>query len=212
MISKSVPTFEHERLLWREGYQYVVGMDEVGRGSFAGPVVVGAVIFPYFFNKNVRCCFLDGVNDSKKLSSKKRAKLVKVIYAHALDWAIGTVPAEYIDERGITESVRLATIIAWKCLSVKPDFGLFDGGLVTRASPQKVQHIVKGDSISISIACASIIAKEWRDAYMKRLSRLREHQVYRWDENAGYGTNLHRLVIKVYGPTTYHRKSFIHDL
>ncbi|PIZ44699.1 ribonuclease HII [candidate division WWE3 bacterium CG_4_10_14_0_2_um_filter_41_14] len=210
LIVPKNPSFDFERDLWGKGYEFVVGMDEVGRGCLCGPVVVGAVVFPQYFDQNARNVLLDGINDSKKLSPKKRALLVRVIYAHAFDWSIGVCSASDVDEYGITRAVRSAAALAWRGLSVHPDYGLFDAGLVKTSSQAHVRHLVKGDCVSVSISAASIIAKQWRDAYMVRLSKNLRYRPYKWDENAGYGTSYHQLAIVRYGLSDLHRKTFCH--
>ncbi|NCS31931.1 ribonuclease HII [bacterium] len=208
MVQKRKPTFEYEQTLWNSNREYVVGMDEVGRGSLAGPVVVGAVIFPRGFSDNRRVEFVKKVNDSKKLSHNSRAKMVKVIYNHALDWSIGVSTAKEIDGLGIVESVRRAARRAYARLQYHPDGILTDASLLPKRNTQNVTEIIKGDSVSVSIAAASIIAKEWRDSYMARLSQKMPYSTYRWFENAGYGTQRHRDTIRVYGLTDLHRVTF----
>ena len=175
------------------------GCDEAGRGCLAGPVFAAAVILPKDFYHPL-------INDSKKLSSKQREHLKGVIKEQAICWAVAKVYPKTIDKINILNASLRAMHLSLDRLTYNPNLLLIDGN---RFKPYKnIAHhcIVKGDSKYASIAAASILAKTFRDAYMKRLHL--KHPEYNWVNNKGYPTEEHRGAIKVYGPTNYHRKSF----
>lgn len=187
----------YENALRKEGYRYIAGMDEVGRGPLAGPVVAAAVILPKQF-------YLPGLDDSKKLTEEKRDYFYQYIYEHALHVAVGSVPAETIDEINIYEATKKAMLTAVAKLPVTPEYLLVDAMKLETTIPQ--QAIVKGDSRSVSIAAASIVAKVTRDRWMKKLGE--QYPVYKFEKNMGYGTQEHLLALDQHGITPYHRKSF----
>ncbi len=178
---------------------YIAGMDEVGRGPFAGPVCVAAVILP-------KDCDILYINDSKKVSKSKRAELDKMIKEQAIAYSYGLVSSTTIDEINILEATRYAMKLAVEGLNVKPDFVLVD-------SVKKLDIDVpyssmdRGDALSYSIAAASIIAKVHRDKIMEDYAK--EYPQYGFDRNSGYGTAEHIEAIKKYGPCPIHRMSFI---
>ncbi|MCD8291612.1 MAG: ribonuclease HII [Prevotella sp.] len=175
------------------------GCDEVGRGCLAGSVYAAAVILPQDY-KN------DELNDSKKLSAKKRNELRAVIERDAMAWAVGVVTAEEIDEINILNASILAMHRALDQLKVRPEAIIVDGN---RFKPyHDIPHttIIKGDGKYLSIAAASILAKTYRDDYMRKLAE--EYPQYDWDVNKGYPTRKHREAIRKYGITKYHRKSY----
>lgn len=188
---------EHYRLL---GFQAIGGVDEVGRGPLAGPVVAA-------------CCIIgegvvlpEGVDDSKKLSRKKR----RLIYDQLRDiegvnYALGIVEAEEIDEINILQASHLAMRKAVKAMKVKPDYLLIDG-LPVPGFEQDSRSIVKGDSRSVSIAAASILAKEFRDDLMTEYSK--KYPEFGFEKHMGYGTKLHMEALKNCGPCPLHRRSF----
>lgn len=176
---------------------HVAGVDEVGRGPWAGPVVAAAVIWR---TEKVP----QGINDSKKLTAQRRELLYPLIMA-AADVGIGMVSVEEIDEMNIGKATKLAMMRALSCLSIMPDAVLVDGNQ-TIDVPCPVQAIIKGDSISVSIAAASIIAKVTRDRIMYELAQHFPH--YGWEKNVGYGTKKHVEGLARYGITEHHRKSF----
>ncbi|MBR3718912.1 MAG: ribonuclease HII, partial [Firmicutes bacterium] len=184
------------------GRRYVAGVDEVGRGPLAGPVVVAAVILPQDFD-------VLGVDDSKKLSPKKRDELFAVIKERAIAWSIGWVSPEKIDEVNILEATKLAMAQAVNGLAVKPDHVLIDGNFTVRALPLPQTAIVKGDANSTSIAAASILAKVTRDRYMEEMAL--QYPGYAFESNKGYGTKAHYEGLKALGPCPIHRKTFISD-
>ncbi|MCR4724363.1 MAG: ribonuclease HII [Clostridia bacterium] len=192
----------HERRLWDSGRSYIAGVDEVGRGPLAGPVVAAAVILPRDFD-------VLGIDDSKKLSPKKREELFEVIKAKALAWAVGWVGPERIDEINILEATKEAMTQAVQGLSLQPDHVLIDGNFTVRALALPQTAIVKGDANSTSIAAASILAKVTRDRYMEEMDAV--YPGYAFASNKGYGTKAHYDGLKAQGPTPIHRKTFISD-
>lgn len=188
----------YERELHGAGYEYVCGVDEVGRGPLAGPVVCAAVIMP-------TDDIIEGIDDSKKLSAKKRKMLSEHILKKAVAYAICRIEPEIIDEINILEATKLCMKNAVESLKIKPDFVLTDGNMTLDISlPQK--SIVKGDSLSYSIGAASIVAKVYRDALMDEYDR--EYPAYAFAKNKGYGTAVHIKAIKEAGICPVHRKSF----
>lgn len=190
---------EIENSLYAEGYELVCGVDEAGRGPLAGPVCAAAVILP----KGVE---IPGLNDSKKLSDKKRRELFPVIQEKALAWGIGWASHGEIDEINILQATYLAMERAVEALKTKPEFLLIDGnrakdfGIPTRT-------VVKGDSLSASIAAASILAKVSRDNVMVELAK--EYPAYGFEIHKGYGTKAHYEALREYGHSPIHRLSFL---
>lgn len=188
-----------ERELWENGTEFVAGVDEVGRGPLAGPVVTAAVILPKDFK-------LLGVDDSKKLSPKKRDELFDQIKEAAICWAIGRREPGDIDEINILEATKLAMLDAINGLSVKPGHVLIDAvKLKTLEIPQT--SIIKGDAKSASIAAASILAKVTRDREMTEMAKL--YPGYAFESNKGYGTKAHYEGLAALGPCPIHRKTFL---
>jgi ribonuclease HII len=183
---------------WRSrGFELIAGIDEVGRGPLAGPVAAAAVILPADF-------FLAGINDSKKLSEKKRLEYDDIIRREALAFSVSMIDANEIDEINIYEAAKKAMKAAIVSLQPKPDFLLIDA--MKLEIPYPSESIIKGDAKSISIAAASIIAKVERDKLMKEISL--EYPNYHFQQNMGYGTKEHINAIQQHGITPYHRKSF----
>lgn len=182
---------------------HIAGIDEAGRGALAGPVVAAAVILPR--NEQIES-LLAGVNDSKQLSAKKRELFFDLIIEHALAYGIGQQPASVIDEIGIMPANKLAMQTAVCQLTPMPDFLLIDGRIRLPQLNIRQQAIVRGDSKSLSIAAASILAKVARDRFMITL----DHQFprYGFAKHKGYGTRTHRSAIAQYGPCPQHRHSF----
>lgn len=197
---QSKPTFEYELIHWNNGLQYIAGVDEVGRGCFAGPVVAAAVILPQGFDKT------DKINDSKKLSAKVRDELSEIIKEHALAYAIAEVSVPVINQIGIGKAAQLAFVKAIGDLKNAPEHILVDAFLIQEVNPQIQTPIIHGDGISISIAAASIIAKVHRDKLMQELHS--QYEVYDFVTNKGYGTKAHREAIGKYGLCDMHRTSF----
>ncbi|ACY49362.1 ribonuclease HII [Rhodothermus marinus] len=184
---------------WQQGYRWVAGVDEVGRGCLAGPVVAAAVILPPHVQ-------LDGVRDSKQLRPEVREKLAEQIRAQALAIGIGMCTPEEIDRLNILNAALEAMRRAVANLELTPDYLLIDGNRCFSDPPCPAKPIVKGDQQSLLIAAASIIAKTTRDALMQQLHE--EFPVYGWDRNVGYPTRTHYEALARYGPSPYHRRSF----
>jgi len=190
---------EFESQAFGEGYKFVAGVDEVGRGCLAGPVVAGAVIL------NRTKVLPEGLNDSKKISKKNRELIAIEIKENALAYAFGQIEAEEIDEINILEATKKAMKLAVRNLSVKADFLLVDA-LELKDVDLPQQGIIRGDSISASIAAASIIAKVYRDNLMKDYAET--YPEYGFERHAGYGTKFHFEALRNHGATPIHRKSF----
>jgi ribonuclease HII len=193
-------TTQFEQKHWNNGLQLICGIDEVGRGCFAGPVVVGAVIFPPHFSE------YEGIADSKLLTELQRKKLANHIKKQSLDWAVAEVSVEVINQIGIGKATQLAFVQVLKNLEKFPEHILIDAFYISEIEKLIQSPIKKGDQLSISIAAASIIAKVYRDELMKKLSK--EYPHYLFEENKGYGTKLHREMIKNHGLSPLHRTSF----
>jgi ribonuclease HII len=190
----------YERKYLDMGYRYICGVDEVGRGPLAGPVCVTAIICDL---GNI----VDGVNDSKKLSSKKREKLYPEIIKCCHSYKTVFVANDTIDQINILEATKLAMKTAISELSIKPDFVLVDALKLGIDIP--TEGIIGGDAKSYSIASASIIAKVERDKYMTEIAKI--YPQYGFDKNMGYGTAHHIEALKKYGATPIHRKTFIRN-
>ena len=189
----------YEKDLLSEGYTIICGVDEAGRGPLAGPVFAAAVILPPDLT-------IDGIDDSKKLSEKKRVVLFEEIKKSAIAYNIAFSTEKEIDEINILNATLLAMKRAVAGLSLQPDIALIDGNKSPNLS-MTTQTIIKGDSLSASIAAASILAKVARDNLMKSLSK--KYPQYAFEKHKGYGTKLHIESIKKYGPCEIHRKSFL---
>ena len=192
--------FEKEALA--KGYKSVCGVDEAGRGPLAGPVCAAAVILP-------EGVIIDGVNDSKKLSEKKRESLFDVIREQALSYSIAYATVDEIEEINILNATMLAMRRAIDGLNIKADYAMIDGNKIPPLDID-AECIVKGDAKSMSIACASILAKVSRDRLLYKYAE--EYPMYGFDKHKGYGTKVHREAILKYGPCPYHRKSFLKKL
>lgn len=191
---------EYENKYHSNGYKMIAGMDEVGRGPLAGPVCVACVVMPLDSDS-----IIQGVNDSKKLSKKKRELLDLLIRKTAIDYSIQCVAPEVIDEINILNATKLAMNQAVKNLKTYPDIVLVD----YIAKPDfdfKYETIIKGDALSYSIACASIIAKVYRDNLMCEYGKL--YPQYGFEKHSGYGTKFHIDALQKYGLCPIHRKSF----
>lgn len=175
------------------------GCDEAGRGCLAGGVYAAAVIFPQDYRN-------EWLNDSKKLIERRRYELREVIEKEALAWGIGVVSPEEIDEINILNASFIAMHRAINQLAILPEHLLIDGNRFTPYKEVSYTTIVKGDGKYLSIAAASILAKTYRDDYMKEIDK--EYPVYHWKKNKGYPTVEHRAAIAQYGVSPYHRKSF----
>lgn len=195
-----------ERACREEGYSSVCGCDEAGAGPLAGPVYAAAVILPFGVE-------LPGLNDSKKLTEKKREAIFPVIREQAVAWAVARVEAAEIDETDILSARMKAMQLAIDRLTPAPDFALLDGNRDHgRSAAVTTPHrmIVKGDSLSASIAAASILAKVSRDRYMKEIAA--QYPQYEFDRHKGYGTKRHYELLRQYGPSPIHRRTFLKNL
>lgn len=198
--TKIKPTFNYELIHWNNGLQFVAGVDEVGRGCFAGPVVAGAVILPAHFSKT------DKINDSKKLSAKVRKELSEIIKEYALAYAIAEISVSVINKVGIGKAAQMAFAKAVSDLKKAPEHILIDAFPIESIALHVQTPIIKGDSLSISIAAASIIAKVYRDELMETLHP--QYEAYDFATNKGYGTKKHREAIGMHGLSDIHRTSF----
>lgn len=194
-----MPSFEYEEKRYAEGYVAVCGCDEAGRGPLCGPVVAAAVILPLGIE-------IEGLNDSKKLTEKKRERLFDVIKEKAVAYAIAEASPEEIDEINILNASMLAMRRAVEALSVKADFALIDGNC-SRGFTIPTETVVKGDAVSCSIAAASILAKVTRDRGCIELDKL--YPEYGIAKHKGYPTKDHMDAVRLYGPSPIHRKSFL---
>lgn len=195
-----------ERACREEGYSPVCGCDEAGAGPLAGPVYAAAVVLPLGLE-------LPGLNDSKKLTEKKREALFPVIRERAVAWAVARVEAAEIDETDILSARMKAMQLAIDQLTPAPDFALIDGNRdhgKSAAITTPHRTIVKGDSLSASIAAASILAKVSRDRYMKEIAA--QYPKYEFDRHKGYGTKRHYELLRQYGPSPIHRRTFLKNL
>jgi len=199
-MKKNKPGYFLEKEVISRGYNFVAGVDEAGRGPGAGPVVASAVRIP---SARVEELIELGVNDSKKLSEKRREALYEEIIT-TCDYGIGIINNDIIDEINVLEATKLAMVKAINDLMLC-DFALIDGTVVLKI-PIEQKQIIKGDSKSISIAAASILAKVTRDRIMYNLHE--KFPIYHWNTNKGYLTAKHIVAIKKYGITEYHRLSF----
>lgn len=188
---------QYERKARKEGFHLIAGIDEVGRGPLAGPVVAAAVILPATFK-------LLGLDDSKKLTEGKREEYYDYIQEHALSIGIGIIDAEEIDTINIYEATKKAMLSAISQLDIQPDYLLIDAMVLE--TPYPSESIIKGDANSISIAAASVIAKVTRDRMMKEFHG--KYPEYLFSKNMGYGTKEHLMALENHGITPIHRKSF----
>lgn len=192
---------EQEQILWGEGYQRIAGIDEVGRGCLFGDVVAAAVILP-------QGLIIEGVNDSKKLTEKKRNALYEVIMQEALAVGVGYVDAGMVDKINIKQAARLAMRQALEKLQVEPDFLLVDAEKVDSPLPQLA--LIHGDALSQSIAAASIIAKVTRDRMCLHWDT--QYPEYGIAIHKGYATKQHREALVAHGPSSLHRRSFLNKI
>lgn len=201
-LSRQQAMWEYEKKAYSNGYSLVAGVDEAGRGPLAGPVFAACVILP-------KDCIIDGINDSKKLSEKKRELLFDEICQKAIIYSIASVDEKKIDEVNILNATHIAMNKAVEGMKIPPDYVLIDGNSIKN---MKTPHetIVKGDQKSISIAAASILAKVSRDRYILKLSE--KYPQYGFEKHKGYGTKLHTDAILKYGPSPIHRKTFLKKL
>lgn len=205
-----LPNFSFEKRTWEKGYEIVAGVDEVGRGALAGPIVAGCVAFLKRFKLSLPGSIR--IDDSKKLTPRQRERSDEWIRDNCLGWGIGEASVAQINRLGIK---RAGEIAFRKAISkVKPNYLLIDAFFVpyVRGLRRKNQTaIVNGDEKSLSIAAASIIAKVYRDKLMGKLGGQGKFRKYGWEKNKGYGTKLHQKAIRKLGATKLHRKLFIRN-
>lgn len=205
-MMEQIDLWQLERACWEEGYQAVCGCDEAGAGPLAGALYAAAVLLP-------REAHLSGLNDSKKLTPKKRELLYDQIRDQAVAWAVTRVEPEEIDATDILSARMKAMQQAIDALSPAPDLALVDGNrdhgrAAAITSPHRT--VVKGDSLSASIAAASILAKVSRDRYMKEMAQM--YPQYEFERHKGYPTRRHYELLRQYGPCPIHRRSFLSKL
>ncbi|MBN1230513.1 MAG: ribonuclease HII [Anaerolineales bacterium] len=199
----SAPTLEYEEFQRAAGFSNIAGIDEAGRGALAGPVVAAAFILPQKENLFQE---LHGVRDSKQMTYQQREKWFEYFHKQGICFGVSFVSAEKIDEIGILPSTRMAMIEAYRSLSISPDFLLIDAVKLPEIKIAQ-QSLVKGDQRSLSIACASIVAKVSRDRYMEEQGKI--YPQYGFERHKGYGTKKHRAAISTeIGYCPIHRKTF----
>jgi ribonuclease HII len=200
-VKRQRPSFAEEKILRAQGYAYIAGVDEVGRGALMGPVMAAAVILP----ENLRARWKSRVRDSKQLSPDEREYLFDYIKGAAVSFGIGSSSNEVIDSVGIAKATRLAMLEAVRQLSPQPQFLLIDYVKLKESMlPQK--GIVDGDSLCFSIACASIVAKVTRDRLVTAMDN--EYPGYGLAQHKGYGTEKHLKCLRDKGPCRLHRRTF----
>jgi ribonuclease HII len=197
---KIKPTLDQEKKLWAEGLKYIGGIDEAGRGAWAGPVVAAVVILPKMHVQ------VDSIKDSKLLTPKKRQELYEIITNKNLDFGVGIISHRIIDKVGIGEATKLAAKEAINMLKNQPDYLLTDALDLTSHFSCQQKSVIKGDQKIYSISCASIIAKVTRDNLMSNLGSDYEH--YEFYLHKGYGTKRHQELLARYGPSDLHRFSY----
>lgn len=198
-----MPDYEFEKAAVNSGFSCICGVDEAGRGPLAGPVCAAAVILP-------EGAVIEGLDDSKKLTEKKREKLYDIIKQTAVAYSVAYGTLEEIETVNILEATYLAMNRAIEGLNIKPDFALIDGNRVPRGIKIPCETIVKGDSKSMSVAAASVLAKVTRDRLMLEYDK--KYPEYNFKKHKGYGTKEHTELIKQYGPCEIHRLSFLKNI
>ncbi len=194
--------YSYENNAHNEGYLVVCGVDEAGRGPLAGPVFAGAVILPENYTHEI-------LNDSKKLSEKKRDLVYDDIIRDAVSWSVGMATEQEIDDINILNATFLAMKRAVDGLNIKPDLAFIDGNRYANTGVKEIT-IVKGDSKCMSVAAASIIAKVSRDRFMQDVDK--QYPQYQFSKHKGYGTKLHYEMIEQYGISPVHRKTFLKNI
>lgn len=201
LTKKRAPTRRVEQELWAAGHEIVVGVDEVGRGSWAGPLMVGAAVLPR--DKRV-----NGVRDSKMLTEREREALFDRVAAWCTTWAVGAASQEECDSLGMADAQRLAARRAIEGLTLRPDIAIVDGkwDFLAGVVPQS-HRMVKADAFCLSVAAASILAKVTRDRLMRQFAAA--FPVWSFDTNKGYPCPLHKAALHAYGPSAVHRRSWV---
>ncbi|MCM1130925.1 MAG: ribonuclease HII [Roseburia sp.] len=198
MSDQKINLYEFEEKLYDEGYHLICGIDEAGRGPLAGPVVVASCILPPFLR-------IEGINDSKQISAKKRAELFKVIVKNAIDYKIVFISEKDVDELNIYQATKKGMLEAIRGLKTQPDYVLIDA---MPLGELKFPHdsIIHGDARCASVAAASILAKVTRDEYMEKMDV--KYPNYGFKKHKGYGTKAHMEALEKYGPCEIHRKTY----
>ena len=199
IMNEEIDWLFYENNALTNGYKIICGVDEAGRGPLAGPVYAAAVVL-------AKGHIIEGVNDSKKLSEKKRELLFDKIIAEAEDYSIGIATPSEIDEINILQATFLAMKRAVEGLKIKPDYAMIDGNKKPNLDID-METVVKGDAKSASIAAASILAKVSRDRYMLQMAE--KYPQYQFEKHKGYGTKLHYEMLDEFGPSEIHRQSFL---
>ena len=198
-----MPDYSYEKAAETSGFNIICGVDEAGRGPLAGPVCAAAVILPEDLE-------IEGLNDSKKLSEKKREQLFDIIIEKAISYCVAYGTLEEIEEKNILNATFLAMNRAIDGLNIKPDFALIDGNKIPTGINVPAAAVVKGDAKSMSIAAASILAKVSRDRLLMEFDK--KYPQYQFAKHKGYGTKLHTDLIKEFGPCEIHRLSFLKNI
>lgn len=198
-----MPDYEYEKAAKTSGFNIICGVDEAGRGPLAGPVCAAAVILPDE-------CEIKGLNDSKKLTEKKREELFPIIKEKAIAYSVAFASVEEIEEVNILEATFLAMNRAIEGLNIKPNFALIDGNRLPKGIKIPAATVIKGDSLSMSIAAASVLAKVSRDRLMLEYDE--KYPEYNFKKHKGYGTKEHTDLIKQFGPSEIHRISFLKNI
>ena len=198
-----MPDYSYEKAAETSGFNIICGVDEAGRGPLAGPVCAAAVILPEDLE-------IEGLNDSKKLSEKKREQLFDIITEKAISYCVAYGTLEEIEEKNILNATFLAMNRAIDGLNIKPDFALIDGNKIPTGIKVPAAAVVKGDAKSMSIAAASILAKVSRDRLLIEYDK--KYPQYQFAKHKGYGTKLHTDLIKKFGPCEIHRLSFLKNI
>jgi ribonuclease HII len=198
-LKAQAPSLEHERLLWADGHEVVVGMDEVGRGAWAGPLTLGAAVVP-------RDRRVNKIRDSKMLTEYEREALFERVGDWCVAWSVGHASPEECDELGMSEAQRLAARRALADLGLPADRVLLDGKW-DFVGDGNSQMLVKGDARCLSIAAASILAKVTRDRIMRQEAE--HHALWSFDENKGYPCPRHKMALRAVGPSAIHRRSWV---
>ncbi len=198
-IKEEKDMLAYEKTLWEQGYTYIAGVDEAGRGPLAGSVYAAAVVLP-------KDCEIEGLRDSKKLTEKKREALFDVIKEKALAYGICAIDSDRIDEINILEATFEAMRGAVDGLGVRPDFIMIDGNRAKGFDDIEHATLIGGDDLSLSIAAASVLAKVSRDRYMAEMAK--KYPEYEFEKHKAYGTLRHRELIAQFGPCPIHRKTF----
>ncbi|MDE6240918.1 MAG: ribonuclease HII [Anaeroplasmataceae bacterium] len=198
MSDQKINLYEFEEKLYDEGYHLICGVDEAGRGPLAGPVVVASCILPPFLR-------IEGINDSKQISAKKREELFKIIIKNAIDYKIVFISEKDVDELNIYQATKKGMLEAIGGLNTQPDYALIDA---MPLGELKIPHnsIIHGDARCASVAAASILAKVTRDEYMEKMDV--KYPNYGFKKHKGYGTKAHLEALEKYGPCEIHRKTY----